>query len=89
MGCLNVGIQGIMPFVPVIGRKGGCAVDTSLERDFNAAVTRDDLCTMAVSLICKVGTDTYIRVTPTEPLWITVGQDLTYTVHSNTDWVVL
>ena len=89
MGCLNVGIQGQIHFIPVIGREGGCSADVSLERDFHTAIARDELCTMAVSLTCKVGTDTYIRVTPTEPLWITIGHDLIYTIHSNTDWAIL
>ena len=43
---------------------------------------------MNVFFVCDVGRQEYIRVTPEEPMWIVVGEDLTYRIRSNTGWIV-
>jgi len=44
---------------------------------------------VSVALICEVGTGYYLRVTPTDPqtlMWVVPGNEITYSVKSNTDW---
>ena len=41
---------------------------------------------LGIYLICRVGKDKYLRVTPTETLWITVDSSINYEVRSNTEW---
>lgn len=41
-----------------------------------------------IYLICRVGTGKYLRVTPTETMWIWVDNSIDYNVYSNTNWIV-
>lgn len=41
---------------------------------------------LGIYLICSVGKDVYLRVQPTETLWITVDSSINYEVRSNTEW---
>lgn len=41
---------------------------------------------VTASLVCSVGTNKFIRVTPTEPMWIDVGFSINYYIESNTNW---
>ena len=43
---------------------------------------------MSVYLVCDIGRQEYLMVTPEMPMWIVVGEDLSYRVRSNTDWIV-
>lgn len=43
---------------------------------------------LGIYLICRVGKDKYLRVTPTETMWITVDSSIDYNILSNTDWIV-
>lgn len=41
------------------------------------------------SLICDINTNAFIRVTPTENMWIEVGESIDYKVLSNTNWEII
>lgn len=41
------------------------------------------------SLICTINTNQYLRVTPIEPQWIEVGEDVTYNIRSNVNWNIV
>lgn len=41
------------------------------------------------SLICTINTNAFLRVTPTENMWIEVGERLDYNVFSNTNWEII
>lgn len=41
------------------------------------------------SLICDVGKDAYLRVTPTETQWIDVDEVAVFNVKSNTNWRIV
>lgn len=43
---------------------------------------------MTAYLVCDVGRQKYLRVTPDEPIWIDVGIDGIFTIRSNTEWIV-
>lgn len=78
-GCLNVTTQ----------RTGGTDVKLTREGGLDVSTERVGGLRVNIYFICSVGKGKYLRVTPEEPLWITVGQDLTYIIRSNSDWVIL
>lgn len=39
-----------------------------------------------VALICRASNGFYLRVRPSEAMWITVGKGIDYEVITNTDW---
>ena len=41
-----------------------------------------------VALICRASNGFYLRVKPSEAMWITVGKGIDYQVISNTDWII-
>ena len=89
MGCLHVDVNRIKS--ATANAKQVCGLNGSADRLGGCKVAADkkNLLNISVYFVCTVGGDKYIRVTPEEPLWITVNQDLTYTIHSNSDWVIL
>lgn len=99
MGCLQVEFQRIggvkVDYTPIndIGvtyeRIGGTKVEYKQLNDLNVSYKRLGGLKVEYYLICTVGTDKYLKVTPEEPIWITMDEMGVYTVRSNTDWVVL
>lgn len=99
MSCLSVNIRKVSGLEATMTRQGG--IDASLRKiggitaslrkagGLSADISRQGGLTANIYLVCTVGTRKYLRVTPEEPMWITLGHDLTYTVRSNTDWIVL
>lgn len=90
MGCLNVTTQRVGGLNVSTKRVGG--LDAKLKRvgKLDVSAKRVGGLKVTVLFVCTVGrTSKYLRVTPENPLWITVGHDLTYTIYSNADWVVL
>lgn len=55
----------------------------------NAQVRRIGGINVAVSLICAINRDTYVKVTPTEAQWVDIDLSAQFNVQSNTKWEVL
>ena len=90
MGCLNVMTQRVGGLNVATQRVGGLDVELTRIGKLDVSAKRVGSLKVKVLFVCTVGrTSKYLRVTPENPLWITVGQDLTYTIRSNADWVVL
>ena len=80
MGCLTIHIDRVGgDFRMSAERVGG---------DFRMSAERLGGLKMNVYFVCDVGRQEYIKVTPEEPMWIVVGEDLTYRIRSNTGWIV-
>lgn len=39
-------------------------------------------------LVCEADRDAYLRVTPVEPVWVTMTESGVYDVRSNTHWII-
>lgn len=79
MGCVKVDIRRI-----------GCT-RASLARIPSASVSLVAMPVVQASLtpVCSVGGLYYLRVTPSEPQWITPDMPARYQVRSNTRWNVI
>lgn len=73
-------------------RVGGLSsVRFDLVRGIQSAVARKTggLVTACCSLVCALNGTTYLRVTPKDPqtlIWAVPGNEITYSVKTNTDW---
>lgn len=79
MGCLNVRLT----------NKGGCDVYITPKNSLDAKYTDKGGIKVNIYFVCRVGTREYLRVTPEEPIWITMDEMGVYTVYSNTNWIVI
>lgn len=80
---------------------GGMASITMRECDAGSVIMRDaceagsvtlrhaDMGSVNISLVCKVGKDKFLRVMPSEPMWVTTDSSVTYTIYSNTNWIIV
>lgn len=99
MGCLSVDIRelsGIVAnYVPTSGisttfeKESGVDVEYTNLTGMDAIYTNTTKIEVNYYFICTVGTKKYLKVTPSEPLWITMDEMGVYTVRSNTDWIIL
>lgn len=99
MGCLNVKIQRVSGCQTEFSHVGGMIANYTNKNGVESKYTRIDgmdakyekKSGLKVNLyfVCRVGTREFIRVSPEEPIWITMDEMGVYTVRSNTDWVVL
>lgn len=99
MGCLSVDIKGLSGIVANYDNIGGISSNYEKESGIDTKYSNlggmDAIYTNATKIevnyyfICTVGTKKYLKVTPDEPLWITIGEDITYTIRSNSDWIIL
>lgn len=39
-------------------------------------------------LVCEAGRGAYLRVTPVDPVWVTMTESGVYDVRSNTNWII-
>ena len=91
MGCLSMHIERIGGDCRMrAGRIGGdCRMKAErIGGDCRMKAERAGGLQMNVFFVCDVGRQEYIKVTPEEPMWIVVGEDLTYRIRSNTGWIV-
>ena len=91
MGCLTIHIDRVGGDFRMSAERVGGDFHMSAERvggDFRMNAERLGGLKMNVFFVCDVGRQEYIRVTPEEPMWIVVGEDLTYRIRSNTGWIV-
>lgn len=98
MGCLSVGIQKVgglsvgtsnLNGLEVgFAKVSGCEVGYAPISGISVEAERHGGLNVEVFFVCKVGTREFIKVTPLEPLWIDVNMDGTYTIRSNTDWIL-
>ena len=80
MGCLSMHIERV---------GGDCNVTANrVGGDCRLSTERVGGLKMSILFVCDVGRQEYIRVTPEEPMWIVVGEDLTYRIRSNTGWII-
>ena len=65
------------------------SVNVSRVGGISASTSRIGGIGVIVALVCDVGTGFYLHVTPTEPqtlVWMSFGNEITYSVETNTDW---
>lgn len=98
MGCLSVGFKIIGNTSIDTNNLNGCNVRCIEACGCNVGYThvgklhleteKHNRIDVDLFFVCKVGTKEYLKVTPSEPLWIDVNNDGTYTVRSNTNWIL-
>ena len=102
MGCLSMHIERVGGDCNVTANRVGGDCRLSAERiggdcrlstervggDCRLSTERVGGLKMSILFVCDVGRQEYIRVTPEEPMWIVVGEDLTYRIRSNTGWLI-
>lgn len=102
MGCLSMHIERVGGDCRMAAERVGDDFQMSAERiggdcqlgaervggDCRLGAERVGGLQMMVFFVCEVGRQEYIRVTPEEPMWIVVGEDLTYRIRSNTGWII-
>lgn len=99
MGCLSVSIRRIgglqtdfkcqNDITTHYTYKGGVDVDYTPKNEIDATYTKQGGMKVNLYFVCRVGTREYLRVTPEEPIWITMDESGVYTVYSNTNWIVI
>lgn len=99
MGCLNVRIQRVNGLHTGFSPVGGIIANYTNKNGVESKYTRIDGMDAKYEkksgvkvnfyFVCRVGTREFLRVTPEEPIWITMDEMGVYTVRSNTDWIVL
>lgn len=99
MGCLNVRIQrvnglhtGFSPMNSIdvqFENKNSLESKYTSRNDITARYEKKSGVKVNFYFVCRVGTREFIRVSPEEPIWITMDEMGVYTVRSNTDWIVL
>lgn len=69
----------------------GSCISVSARRidGINLSASRIDGIKIRCSLICDVGKDAYLRVTPTEAQWIDVDEVAVFKVRSNENWKIV
>lgn len=87
MSCLTLKL-GFPPkgsITPTVKPTGWFDVDV---KNKNPKLTASKIGNMVVdvALICRASNGFYLRVRPSEAMWITVGKGIDYQVISNTDW---
>lgn len=98
MGCLSVGFK-ILGHTSIdtyningcnVGyvEACGCKVGYTHIGELHLGTEKINKIDVDLFFVCKVGTKEYLKVTPSEPLWIDVNNDGTYTVRSNTNWIL-
>ena len=91
MGCLSMHIERIGGDLHMAAERIGGDLNMTAERiggDLHMTAERIGGLQMNVYFVCDVGREEYIKVTPEEPMWIVVGEDLTYRIRSNTGWII-
>lgn len=89
MACLNLNIERIGGSANLLPeRVGACSLEVDNIEGAMLSNTIIGGLGLSILLVCKARGGEYLRVTPTEPLWIVLGSDLSYNVRSNTDWIV-
>lgn len=90
MACLNLNIERIGEETILSSEHvGACSLDVDGIDGAMLSNTIIGKLGLSILLVCKAGDREYLKVTPTEPLWIVLGSDLSYEVRSNTNWIVL
>lgn len=97
MSCISVkiGLQGAGSVQVDIPQRGG--VSASLRRGFcttdiaglgTARAIITGMGGVGAYLVCEAGRAPYLRVSPKEPLWVSMEERGVYEVQSNTDWFI-
>lgn len=69
-------------------RVGGISASTKRIGGISASIKRIGGISAFTSLICSINEGNYLRVIPTEPMWINVDISADYSVITNTEWMV-
>lgn len=99
MGCLNVRLKSVSGYQTGYTPLNGIDVNygsgnsigsnyTSLN-DISAKYGKKGGAKVNFYFVCRVSTREFLRVTPENPIWITMDEMGVYTIRSNTDWIVL
>ena len=90
MSCLTIKIG-----KPLVGNAttianniGGCVAIAKNRNPHISALKMSEV-NVDVALICRSNNGFYLRVRPSEAMWITVGKGIDYQVISNTDWIII
>lgn len=97
MSCISVkiGLQGKGSVQVDVPQRGG--VSASLKRGFcstdivglgTARAVIMGMGGVGAYLVCEAGRGAYLRVTPVDPVWVTMTESGVYDVRSNTNWII-
>lgn len=67
-------------------RRGFCTADIAGLGTARAIIT--GMGGVGAYLVCEAGRAPYLRVSPTEPVWVSMEERGVYDVQSNTDWFI-